>query len=656
MPTRRQVLQAPAALAAPLPPFTPKLDFRYTPLQWQTAYCFPDDPYKSLVDHRGALLCGHPGRKGIDFLPLIVEFTLLGMEDNRVTRQQLEAPGVPIVHTHVERPNGRFEIITFATNRSGEGRVDNVLITPSARAVPILNLRTRGTVAVTGSSATLDAKPLLTANRPPRLRDTASGWQLQFPLEQQGGEVLLRFPQQGQAVEAKDGRALLDEARAWWKQWRPFAGSVDWELPRPYMDFLTACARNILQAREVRNGDLTFQVGPTCYRGLWVVDGHFILESARYLGYQEEAHKGLRTTWNYQRPDGALDAGGGPEHYKDAAIAMFSTVRQCELSQNWADFQQFLPNIRRAAAFLNSRRDPARHGLIVPGFADGGFTKGIEFTNTLWSLAGLQSAAAAPGGESLKTLSDELRAGFDAAARQEMLRHPSGFDYLPMVLKEDPAWQRSEWDRPRPQVAQWALSQAIFPGVVFAPSDPIVRGHIALMRSCTREDLPIETGWLPHEGLWTYNAGFAAHAALWAGDAPYARTVFHGFLNHASPLYCWREEQPVRGSLVSGYVGDMPHNWASAECVLYLRHMLALEDQGSLRLLAGIASSDLSFQAPFRLADTPTRFGPVTLSLTPEKTGWTLVFRRGAGPAPQAVQVPSALGPLPFRGAKGAAA
>ena len=45
------------------------------------------------------------------------------------------------------------------------------------------------------------------------------------------------------------------------------------------------------------------------------------------------------------------------------------------------------------------------------------------------------------------------------------------------------------------------------------------------------------------------------------------------------------------GALTGSHVGDMPHNWASAECVLYLRHMLALEDGHSLRLLAGIGAA-----------------------------------------------------------------
>jgi len=42
----------------------------------------------------------------------------------------------------------------------------------------------------------------------------------------------------------------------------------------------------------------------------------------------------------------------------------------------------------------------------------------------------------------------------DPAARAEMVRHAAGFDYLLMVMREDPAWQASEWDRPRAQAAQ----------------------------------------------------------------------------------------------------------------------------------------------------------------------------------------------------------
>jgi hypothetical protein len=166
------------------------------------------------------------------------------------------------------------------------------------------------------------------------------------------------------------------------------------------------------------------------------------------------------------------------------------------------------------------------------------------------------------------------------------------------------------------------------------------------MQACTQEMVPAETGWLPHQGLWTYNAPFVAHVYLWAGLADLARHTFVGFLNHASPLYCWREEQPLRGSLVSDYVGDMPHNWASAECVIFLRHMLALEDGPWLRLLEGIGDFELCHGVPHRITESPTRFGRVSLNLEPLSggAGWRLDFKRGTGPHPATVSLPPALG------------
>ena len=677
---RRSFLTAPGlAIAGRLAPpaAASPVDFRYAPGQWQTAYCFPDDVHKSLVNQRGELLCGHPGRgKGIDYFPAQVQFASLGMEEWKVARQTLESPRVPIVHTRLERARAEAELIAFATNREGEGRVDNVLMEIRPRgagklhAIPEMVVATRDEVSVQRVGAawlvSLGAdpkRPFVLVDLP--LTRVDSGWRIRFRTPDQEGSrdrpirCFFRFPQENQAAAAlaeglKHPLDLLAEARAYWAKWQAFSGEVKWQLPGIYGEFLTACARNLLQAREVRDGRLTFQVGPTVYRGLWVVDGNFILESARYLGFDEEARKGLETTWTYQQEDGNLVAGGGKNHWKDTAIAMFSAVRQAELGQDWSVLEALAPQMTKAIQFLDGLREKARgeggpngkYGLLAAGMADGGLGTGAEFTNTVWTLAGLKAVAEAPGNSpasaAAKRVYGELRAAFDAAAPQQMRRHPAGFDFLPMLLKEDPLWSAPrEWDRPRPQSAQWALSHAIYPGLVFAKNDPIVRGHIALMQACTQEDVPAETGWIHHEGLWTYNAPFVAHVYLWAGLADWARRTFHGFLNHASPLYCWREEQPLRGSLTANYVGDMPHNWASAECILYLRHMLALEDGAALRLLAGIGRSELSYRQPFVLAATPTRFGRLHIALEPSGGGWRLRFRREKGPAPQSVELPA---------------
>jgi hypothetical protein len=473
---------------------------------------------------------------------------------------------------------------------------------------------------------------------------------------------LIRFPQEGQSVEVLDGmlqlpEVLADGAREFWRRWKPF-GSVGWSYSGRAGEFLTSCARNIQQAREIKNGRIVFQVGPTVYRGLWIVDGNFLLEAARYLGYDKEADDGLLSEWSKQVPSGQVVAGSGGEHWKDTAIAMFTLVRQCELKQDWQFFKDLEPNVRHALDFLITLREKSqagnsangRYGLLAPGFADGGIG-GVrsEFTNTVWALAGLKAVANATerlGMNSLRNARkfyDELRASFLSAAKAEMVRDPRGFEYLPMLARDDSAWEDPDpWNRPRPQTAQWALSHAIFPGLVFEKDDPIVRGQIALLQACTQEDVPAETGWLWHESIWNYNASFAAHVYLWAGWPEWANRTFRGFLNHASPLYCWREEQALQHALVGQDWGDMPHNWASAECVRYLRHMLLLEDGTHMRFLEGMIPANFDERRLFRLEHTPTRFGRVTLQVEPisNRQGWKLDVEVESAQSAEEVQVP----------------
>lgn len=683
---------ASAAQSRPAATSRPPADFRYAPLQGQATFCLPDDPHKSLVGEHGDLRYGFDRRQGIHYFPFIVEFTLRGMEPDRVHAQRLESPAVPVVRTRLERPEAFIDLTCYATQFPAEGRVDNVLLEVTPRSggrrivAPMLRVRTRRTLKIqveAGRSFVTagDAvSPFLLADCPLRLAEQGDGYALYAPeafaSAQSPVRRFFRFPLAGQpAATVEPGLTrhpeLLESALSFWRTWQPFQSGVGFQLPRIYQDFLTACTRNILQARELIQGKLTFQVGATTYRGLWVVDGNFILEAARYLGYHDEARQGLKTTWDMQRPDGSVVAAVETAHWKDTAIAMFSLVRQAELGQDWAYFRAKQRDILRGVAFLGQLRQQARdegsvngrYGLLARGFGDGGIGGGLrdEFTNTLWALAGLRAVSDAAareqiaGFEPAAQLYQDLRAAFFEAARHQMRLHPQGFEFLPMILKEDPAWSHpDELSRPPLQQGQWALAQALYPGLVFEPSHPVVRGYVNLMRACVREDVPAGTGWLPHDGLWNYEAGFAAHACLWAGASRFALDTFRGFLNHATPLFCWREEQPVRGALTGGYVGDMPHNWASAECVLFLRHMLALEDGSALRLLEGIDQAELAPREPFAVTKSPSRFGCLTLHLSPERGSWILHFQRDRGPAPASVRLPAKLGSHQLAAVKGA--
>jgi len=684
----------PGAPIAEDPAAATPIDFRYSPAFRQTAYCFPDDPYKSVMNEKGTLLYGYDRDKQIDYFPLIINFALGGMKPASFVEQTLESSAVPIVRTTLQRADASMLLTTFATRNPAEGRVDNVLIeirptgSASVHVSPAVEIHSEDdfTAAMMGEMVVVTNPKtkgvLLVAkvlDNPPEAEFTGQFFDpaanIMKPLTFHAGvasaakpyRVFVRIPQAGQtATQLQSGLenpdAQIASARKFWSVWSPFQTPVSWQVSGRRGEFVTACARNILQARELKDGKLTFQVGPTCYRGLWVVDGNFILEAARYLGYDKEAAEGLRTTWSMQEKTGQVVAGGGSEHYKDTAIAMFTLVRQCELSQDWSALREFQPNVVAALDYIDSLRTRARaeggimgnYGLLPKGFADGGLGGSRdEFTNTLWTLAGLKAIGAAGEQQQIPQIARasgmyrELRAAFNQAASQQMRSDDGQFQYLPMLMKEDPDWQLPDpWDRPRPQTAQWALSHTIFPGIVFDPGDPVVRGHVRLMQAVRQENIPAETGWSHHEAVWNYNAAFVAEVYLWLGMKQAANDTFVGFLNHASPQYCWREEQPLQHALLGSYIGDMPHNWASAECIRYMRHVLALEDGPDLRLLAGITEDQLVPGQPFRLTGTPTRFGRLDIDLEPlaRKQGWRLNFHRDAGPVPVRVSVPLTLG------------
>ncbi len=401
------------------------IDFRYSPLAFQTSFCFPDDPHKSLVGQHGELRCGHPGAnsKGLHWFAEVVGFSVLGMEPDQVHYQRVEGPSVPIVHTRIDRPDGFLELTTFATNLPEEGRVDNVILEvvpgteKEVHAVPQVILKSEQPLTLQhagGASAIYKAgsQLFLLSDAPLSAEDCGYQKLYRIPASAATSRTPLRhffrLPQEGQEVQKLKANLghpdrLLASAREYWGAWNPLGGKVTWSQPERYGEFLVACARNILQAREMKNGRLNFQVGPTVYRGLWVVDGNFLLEAARYLGYDAEAQQGLEATWAWQRADGGVFAAVQSEHWKDTGIAMFSLVRQAELSQDWSYFRKMQPNVLRAVKFLVGLRDKAksqggtmgRYGLLPPGFGDGGLA-GVrsEFTNTIWVLAGLRAVIA----------------------------------------------------------------------------------------------------------------------------------------------------------------------------------------------------------------------------------------------------------------------
>lgn len=647
----------------------PEVDFRYAPGDWQSTYCFPDDPYKSLVGKHGELLYGHPGLDAEwNAFAHIVSVGLHGKEPGVYVTQKLESPAIPVITTYLGWDDATIRLTSFATNDKDEGRIDNLLveifskIKDELEVTPEISIASKekftffsnddtSTVQIAGAAPAV----FFSVSSPVQSIEGNDVHTYQLKTDKAKKEkplrFLLRFPQEKQVKDkikynVDDTDKLLENVRTFWQEWKPTDGKVVWKLNGASNDFLVACSRNIVESREIKNGKKIFQVGPTCYRGLWMVDGFSLLEAARYLGYDKEAQEGLESIWDRQSDNGAIIGAAGEKHYKDTAVAVYTLIRQAELSQNWEYFNELYPDAFKAIDYLRQLRDDAmntntangKYGLLPQGFGDSGID-GVrsEFTNTIWALIALNKITNVAKQFKLERMPalnkfyGELRQAFYEAGKQERRKHPKGFSYLPMLMKDDPQWaEKDERKLPRIQAAQIYLTQACYPGLLFIPDDPFVGCNVDLMKAVTTtEDLPIETGWLSDHGVWPYNGAIVAQMYLWKGMSDLARKTFIAYLNHASPLFAWREEQSLLDVPVKRYIGDMPHNWASAECIRYLRHMLVLEDEKNLRLFEGIGLPEMQSAKPISLTYSPTKWGRVSVSLEPvDAKNWRTKFTR----------------------------
>ncbi len=130
-------------------------------------------------------------------------------------------------------------------------------------------------------------------------------------------------------VDPAWAKAQPERAARWWAG-QDFPYGV-LSVPDPALQgLIDSCIRNIYQAREVKDGLPIFQVGPTCYRGLWVVDGAFILEAMAYLGRGQEARAGIRHLLTRQKPDGSFDVLGS--YWKENGIVLYILNRHALLT------------------------------------------------------------------------------------------------------------------------------------------------------------------------------------------------------------------------------------------------------------------------------------------------------------------------------------
>lgn len=658
---------------------TPTIDFRYAPpLRW-TCIGRPDDDYKTILRQDGSLQYGWNR---------VITFGLQYVHQPPKLQQHTGSPASAITVTTLDYGFASLTLTSFGHQHDGNLRTDVVLwkltaapTTPTLMGAVAVTIDERDFAAdsrrlaetlhdlpsvapaapASGAAAEPAAKAaqprVLIRSVPQRLiksddyHNVARLSLATDPLPLEGGATItgaFLLPQNHDQTDGMDeawAQRALEAEGTFWRDFR--VQPLELRVPDDgVQEMITACARNILQARVIKEGLPFFQVGPLVYRGLWAVDGYFITECARFLGHDQAADLAWDALLKFRREDGSIAT--FPHHTKETGIVLATFVRHSELTGNWDRLKKTWPIVRAAVAYIQRLRDEACaldpshecHRLLPESYGDGGLGgQRPEYSTTLWTAVGLKEIARGAriiGQEKdaarFQKMYDELRADLLAHAERHRVKTATGTTYLPMtmlpdqhnfgLLHTDTAGTPRPWTLMGPAVGTWAYCQAIYPGELLPPDHHLVTDLIQLFDDLDDEEgIPKETGWIPWVGLWNYFASFAAHVNLYAGNADKAVQYLYAFANHAGPTRVWREEQSLQSHPQHRAVGDMPHNWASAEFIRLVRNLLVFEMGDELHLLRGLPSQWLVPNKPVVVQRTPTRFGRVSLTANVNEAG-----------------------------------
>lgn len=645
------------------------IDFRYAPSHAQVCIGLVDDPDKTIVRTDGSVNWGYCGKNWVNYYRMYndehavltadernrgftyrVKPVLLHRDELLSSVQDHGKASAAIVTTTEDYKASVLTWKTFAWRTEQDARVDVILWSMTAKDNFIT---TRSGVSLQSMGHT-DGLPVILHT--PRVKTVSvSDEPLPFFHAGETMEGAYFIVQEGKMDPADATLDTAKKALAWaenyWDNVTPFVNKF--VIPEKQIaDMMAACGRNILQAREIKEGVYTYQVGPTEYRGLWMVDGHFILESAHMMGRTEEAFAGVLAVLRRVRPNGGIMV--FDHHEKETGIALATLCRQCELTNNDARLEEMWPTLRRALTFIRNQRtesfalgkDYPAYGMFAPTFGDGGINgPEPEYTTPEWVLFGLKYAYETgkrlnlEGYEEFGKEFDDLMHYFRAAVARDHRVTKDGIPYFPQSMVTPEYLEKNGVTRPdlhlngatyNPQTGTWALAQAIYPGEVFKPDDSIVQELLALLDSVDNtEGIPENTGWEGHNALWGYSAMFYGEAFLYADHPEKAVDYLYAFANHAGPGRTWREEQALHGTQSEEMCGDMPHNWGSAEFIRLTRNLLVMERLGNLELLKGLPEEWLPTEdCALELASTPTRYGQVSIKMTKNENGYHFSFNR----------------------------
>lgn len=468
----------------------------------------------------------------------------------------------------------------------------------------------------------IDGRPFIVSRPAPvNARRTGNGWKLFLPGDTYEMRMLVirGYDLPENITQLPDLERELVRAKEYWLH----ESGIPWKTihigGRDLQQLMYSAIRTIYQSREIVDGYPQFQPGMTIYRGLWVHDATYLIDTAAMLGDLNGARRAIEGLLRLQEPSGKLQVMEPIPMYRETALMVWLMCRFARMSGDTAWLQSHWDALAKGVAYLQSLRqrtlsspEAPYYGLVPPGFTDGGLAgQHAEYSTVYWMLISVEEAVQTAERLGKMSAASEWKAfyrallgSFKKSAVRDIRHDQAGNPYLPIQVADTTEVKY-------PQRAQWSLLEAIQYGHFLAPDDSLVRGTLAMLDARNSEGLVPSAGWMDG-GIWAYFGGFYGLAHLRVGDVKKARQILYAFANHASPTGIWVEEQMPAGE-GRRTAGDSPHAWASAMLVRFVRYMMVSEKAGGIRLLHGAPGEWFVGGTDNRLQHAPTLDGPVSV-------------------------------------------
>lgn len=349
--------------------------------------------------------------------------------------------------------------------------------------------------------------------------------------------------------------------------------------------------------------------GPFTYKRYWYRDAAFIGHGLLCAGLVERA-KHLVSRFPerqskagyFHSQDGEWDANGE---------VLWLADRLCQITGQIPDAALW-SSLKSGADWIDRKRLPDHSGQPHEELLPAGFSaehlgpNDHYYWDNYWSLARLNSAARMALQQNNESLSAHYlqRAELLQAAIERSLQRLPDIPGMPAI----PA-------APTRRLDAGAIGSLVvsYPLQLCEANDPHLQGTLEFLLKYSFHKNGFFQDMI-HSGINVYLTLHVAQALLRAGDSRFADLIREaGRL--ASPTGHWPEA--VHPHTGGGCMGDGHHAWAAAEWIAMMRSCFVREEQDTLVLASGILPEWLTAGHGISFGPTPTRFGTITVSVTP---------------------------------------